>query len=542
VGSPAVRIQPKLTVNDPGDRYEKEAERVADAVMRMPDGGNENPKEKLPEDRIQRMCPRCRRRARKGKPLNCEECEQELQRKRDGSGGETAPVQQAAAATRGPGQPLPDRTQSFFEERMGADFSGVRVHTGGEADAAARSIDARAYTLGSDVVMRSGEYRPHSREGKRLLAHELTHVVQQSRSGSQSDLIQREQIGDVHPSGEKCKYKYFKYKIDKSMNTYSQLARYYGVETSDIESCNEKSARALRMGDEIRVPAIQPPSSLQPPSYLLQHIDTMQGGAMIDKVKNSESGVIYNSTTSNVVVRWNVNDDSNKVGSIPRGTRILYQTSGPSPRQLAFVYQSAIQNSSEGVIRELERRGRTIGGFVAVYVPTGNLRESGPPSEGRERDQAINAVARMIYGEQRGEGRAGMRAAAWVARNRYEAGWRGSYEEVVSAPNQFQGLIEKGSEKGEPESWALAQEVAKNVIEGKVPDPTSGALYFGDENILDRMKECYCENEGFHFGKAEGANCYFSNGDYSRGRECKIPDSYSGDLSTKYNVTCGSDN
>lgn len=179
----AVPIQPKLSVNEPGDRYEQEADRVADAVMRMeePESGAQAG-EDAPPDRIQRMCPRCRRRARRGKALNCEECEKELQRKADASGQkDETPVQQvAAAATRGSGQSLPDRTQSFFKERIGADFSDVQIHTGGEADAAARSINARAYTLGSDVVMQSGEYRPHSREGKRLLAHELTHVLQQS--------------------------------------------------------------------------------------------------------------------------------------------------------------------------------------------------------------------------------------------------------------------------------------------------------------------------------------------------------------------------
>ena len=66
-----------------------------------------------------------------------------------------------------------------MEERLGSDFTEVRIHTGGRADESARSIDALAYTVGSDVVFRSGQYAPDTPTGQRVLAHELTHVVQQ---------------------------------------------------------------------------------------------------------------------------------------------------------------------------------------------------------------------------------------------------------------------------------------------------------------------------------------------------------------------------
>jgi hypothetical protein len=177
-------IRPQLTVNDPDDEYEKEAERVAEAVMRMPEQEPEpmeEPVEDAPADRIQGMCSRCRRRYREGKPLNCEECERELQRKPETDGVPVPEgIKQAAAVVREAGKPLSDRTRSFFEDRMGRDLSDVRVHTGEKADRAARAIDARAFTLGSDVVFRSGEYRPNTRAGKQLLAHELTHVLQQT--------------------------------------------------------------------------------------------------------------------------------------------------------------------------------------------------------------------------------------------------------------------------------------------------------------------------------------------------------------------------
>jgi len=177
----SVHPQSKPTVNELGDRYEKEAECVADTIMRMPEPKTtKKPEEDAPSDQIHRLCSRCQRRHRQGKPLNCSECEQELQRKPEADGVPVAQgVEQAAAVASKSGRPLSVSTKSFFEGRMGSDFSDVRVHTGPKADQAARSIDARAFTLGSDVVFRSGEYRPDTQEGKRLLAHELTHVVQQ---------------------------------------------------------------------------------------------------------------------------------------------------------------------------------------------------------------------------------------------------------------------------------------------------------------------------------------------------------------------------
>ena len=80
---------------------------------------------------------------------------------------------------RSAGAPLPSSTQASFESRFGRDFSGVRVHTGHAASSSARSIQARAYTWGRDIVFGGSEFAPDSQAGQRLLAHELTHVIQQ---------------------------------------------------------------------------------------------------------------------------------------------------------------------------------------------------------------------------------------------------------------------------------------------------------------------------------------------------------------------------
>ena len=92
------------------------------------------------------------------------------------------------------GAPLDRSTRAFFERRLGHDFSRVRVHAGSTASASAAAINAQAYTVGRDVVFGAGYYRPSSPEGRRLLAHELTHVVQQARGAGQSGQVQASSI------------------------------------------------------------------------------------------------------------------------------------------------------------------------------------------------------------------------------------------------------------------------------------------------------------------------------------------------------------
>ena len=79
---------------------------------------------------------------------------------------------------------MPDNTRAFMEQRFGQDFSGVRVHTGQAAEKAASAINARAFTKGQSIVFARGQYSPQSEQGKHLLAHELTHVVQQGASSA----------------------------------------------------------------------------------------------------------------------------------------------------------------------------------------------------------------------------------------------------------------------------------------------------------------------------------------------------------------------
>jgi len=105
----------------------------------------------------------------------------QLQRQADGSTAAPPAVEGAIQQARGSGQALSDATRQPMERAFGADFSRVKVHTDAQADQLNRSIQARAFTTGSDIFFRQGEHNPGTRAGQELLAHELTHVVQQNK-------------------------------------------------------------------------------------------------------------------------------------------------------------------------------------------------------------------------------------------------------------------------------------------------------------------------------------------------------------------------
>jgi hypothetical protein len=148
IGNRAVgrMIQAKLKIGQPGDKYEQEADRLAEAVVRMPSSQTE------PEVTVSNR------------------------------------VQSQIDSLRGGGQPLPESVRSFFAPRFGRNFSGVRMHTDTHAADMAQSLNARAFTVGRAVVFGAGQYTPGTPEGQRILAHELTHVLQQEGNKT---LIQR---------------------------------------------------------------------------------------------------------------------------------------------------------------------------------------------------------------------------------------------------------------------------------------------------------------------------------------------------------------
>lgn len=176
----APTLQAKLTVNEPDDAFEQEADAVADSVMRAPAAATPPPP---PDEQLT--------------------AGRSVQAKGDVGGPVSDGTQEQIARMQSGGQPLPDSERAFFEERMGADFSGVRVHPDGEAADTAQDLSARAFTVGNHIAFNEGEYQPGTSEGRHLLAHELTHTVQQGAAETvATKRIQRKEERDAEEGEE----------------------------------------------------------------------------------------------------------------------------------------------------------------------------------------------------------------------------------------------------------------------------------------------------------------------------------------------------
>ena len=153
-------VQAKLTINQPGDEYEQEANRIAEQIMRMPDPV------------LQRRC------------VKCDEDEKNVLQAKESPGQipltqdrDVPPI--VHEVLRSPGQKLDSATRAYMETRFGHDLSKVRVHTDEKAAKSAKAVNALAYTVGQEVVFGAKQYAPKTTNGAELLAHELTHVIQQ---------------------------------------------------------------------------------------------------------------------------------------------------------------------------------------------------------------------------------------------------------------------------------------------------------------------------------------------------------------------------
>lgn len=193
-------VQPKLALGEPGDHHEREADRVADEVMRGAGARVMRPS-------LGRVQPHP---AATG-PVN----------------GGAAP-RSVESVLSGAGQTLPSETRGLMERRFHRGFGDVRVHAGGEASASARAIGARAYTHGRHVVFAEGEYRPGTHAGRHLLAHELAHVVQQS--GETGTPVQRDLA--IEPQG-----------VDQTQRTLSE---------EDIKAAIKFNKARIRKEDTLR--------------------------------------------------------------------------------------------------------------------------------------------------------------------------------------------------------------------------------------------------------------------------------------------------
>jgi outer membrane protein OmpA-like peptidoglycan-associated protein len=216
-------IQPKSKISSPNDKCEKEADKVAEIITRMPETILPRQiEEEKEEEQIQL------------KPITeitsslilrqIENEEEELIKTKKRSIKPKNITTDPKAIIRnipGSGQPLTGSARFFFENRLGQDFSRVRVHID---SVTTKAIDAKAFTIGNDIVFDKGQYAPEDFEGKKLLAHELTHIVQNNNNKFQSLRSNKHSNKDLDPS------------ISKSEKLDNQIRRKVGTkQTPEIQ-------------------------------------------------------------------------------------------------------------------------------------------------------------------------------------------------------------------------------------------------------------------------------------------------------------------
>src|SRR5688572_3133623 len=219
------KVAPKI------DRIEEQSSDTP--VLRS--AADEEPEEQVEEAPVQRQTEEDEEEEVQTKPSTvqraCTNCEEEmahdekpepvqLKAAQPGAPNLGGSVAKNVHAMNGRGNPLPPATRAFFEPRFGADFSNVRVHTDSQAAQTAKAINARAFTVGPNIAFGASQFAPESQQGKQILAHELTHVVQQgAATGSQRihrapEMIQAfPQAGVIPPVTDKQRA-YYKYADD----------------------------------------------------------------------------------------------------------------------------------------------------------------------------------------------------------------------------------------------------------------------------------------------------------------------------------------
>ena len=229
--------QTKIEIGQPNDKFEQEADRVADLVVRRITQKQNQPKVKKVGPLIQQKCKGCRESQKAPMGISSKLKEKKMQ-----------------------GQPLPPSVQKKLEQGFGFDFSNVRVHTDGEAVEMNQLLGAKAFAYGSDVYFNKGEYRPNSSFGQRLLAHELTHVIQQvggnpkiqKQSQRRRDEHSREERNSI--AREAYAFNRFEENHPREANILNNLEELFGVLVIRLEDLiDEYSDEGVRNSEAVEI-------------------------------------------------------------------------------------------------------------------------------------------------------------------------------------------------------------------------------------------------------------------------------------------------
>ena len=243
-------VQPKLAINQPGDAYEQQADQMAESVMRMSSTEHQsNSSIKKVDDSVQTKC------------AECEKEEKEVQRKENNGKivFNSSRVENYVSNGNSKGHALPKEARNYFEPRFGYDFSKVKIHTDGEANRSAQSINALAYTSGNNIIFNQNQFSVNNESGKKLLAHELTHVVQQngsSKNGKSSETsiqrkpLQMDQIRDLL-TRRFTKWAVTDQNVQDALNILKDIEKNHPSDFADTIAAMDSEDLVQRLFDEI---------------------------------------------------------------------------------------------------------------------------------------------------------------------------------------------------------------------------------------------------------------------------------------------------
>ncbi|MFH7244049.1 MAG: DUF4157 domain-containing protein [Spirulina sp.] len=266
-GTSSQPIQPKLTIGAPGDRYEQEADRVASQVVQQihsPQANAPLQRDALEEDELQRSPMLQRLEMPEEEELQMkpilqrnipEEDELQMRPANEAVAGGPASesLESAISQARGSGQALDPNLQKQMGQAMGADFSGVTIHADSQADQLNRSIQAKAFTTGQDIFFRQGAYQPSSRNGQELIAHELTHVIQQNGAATAPVRIQAK-VGDPIDSLQSLTRSRFNEMDARQSPGYTEVSQRFAQEFYDyLEAQAQQSDDQDISGDFVQL-------------------------------------------------------------------------------------------------------------------------------------------------------------------------------------------------------------------------------------------------------------------------------------------------
>lgn len=217
-------VQYKLTVGAVDNSLEREADAIADTVMLMPE-----------QSFIQRKCAYCE----EEEIAHRKALTSFIQKKEvDGSSAASDTIANHIQSTKGSGNLINETTKSFMESRFGTDFSNVRIHADNNAAQLSNQLNAQAFTFGNDIFFNEGKYKPQYDTGKYLLAHELTHVIQQQRANNS---VQKKEFKSTGRANEETPEL-----INDTVIKSSLLAKYVGADRIKAAFLDSKNFHVIQ--------------------------------------------------------------------------------------------------------------------------------------------------------------------------------------------------------------------------------------------------------------------------------------------------------